>query len=69
MIILYTVFGYLAVGVLVTVPFLINGIGLVDEAAKESPWTVKLTLLPGCVVFWPVVLQKYIHAVKQERHD
>jgi membrane-anchored glycerophosphoryl diester phosphodiesterase (GDPDase) len=69
MIILYAVTGYLGAGLIFAIPFLIYGIGALDEAAKESPWSVKLTLLPGCIVFWPILLKKYIRVLKYGRHD
>lgn len=69
MFILYAVTGYLGGGVLFAVPFLLYGIGTIDETAKESPWSVKLTLLPGCIVFWPILLKKYIYALKYGRDD
>lgn len=69
MIILYVVLGYLAAGILFAIPFLLIGITAIDKGAKESPWTFRLMLLPGCIVFWPVLLKKYVNAVKYGRHD
>jgi hypothetical protein len=69
MMILYAVIGYLGAGLLFAIPFLIRGIGVIDEAAQASPWSFKLTLLPGCIVFWPILLKKYIYALKYGRDD
>ncbi|MEO7988799.1 MAG: hypothetical protein ABI663_04605 [Chryseolinea sp.] len=68
MIILYFVGTYLVFGFLFSMLFLFNWIYKVDEAAHETPWTFKLTLLPGCMVFWPVLLKKFL-LTKRNHHD
>ena len=37
-----------------------------DDASNETPWAFKLTILPGCIVFWPVLFKKYLDAKKDK---
>ena len=53
---------YLLLGVLFVIPFLIRGIRKVDEAAHGSTTGFKLIIIPGVIVFWPVLLSKWIKA-------
>ncbi len=46
--------GWLAVGVLVGIPFLILGLERVDPSAKGS-WLFRPILLPGVAALWPIV--------------
>lgn len=58
--VLYSVFMYIVIGALLCIPFLSRFIDKVDEGAIGSPWTFRLAILPGCVVFWPVLLIKFL---------
>jgi hypothetical protein len=51
---------YLAAGVLFAVFFLNRGIQKIDTAAHGSGWGFRLIILPGVIVFWPVLLIKWI---------
>lgn len=51
--------GWLAIGLVVALPFLTLGVGRIDPAARGA-WTFRLLALPGCVVLWPVVLRNWI---------
>jgi len=62
MIILYLVGIYLILGFLFSIAFVLKWIHVIDDASDETPWTFKLTILPGCVVFWPVLFRKYLEA-------
>lgn len=42
---------------------------MVDEGAHGSGWGFRLIIIPGIVVFWPLLLRKWIAAVKKEKHD
>jgi hypothetical protein len=53
---------YLAAGVLFAVFFLNRGIQKIDTAAHGSGWGFRLIILPGIIVFWPVLLIKWIKA-------
>lgn len=60
---------YLAVGLIFAVAFIIKGLKMVDEGAHGSGWGFRLIIIPGIVVFWPLLLRKWIAAVKKEKHD
>ena len=51
---------YLAVGVLFVIPFLIKGLNKVDEGAHGSTIGFKIIIIPGVIVFWPVLLSKWM---------
>lgn len=57
--------GYLIAGCLFAIPFLIKGVTTIDEGATGSRWSFRLIILPGTIVFWPLLLKKWIKACKQ----
>ena len=59
MIIIYVALAYLSLGIIFSIPFLVKWVHQVDEATYESGIAFKLTILPGCIIFWPVLLKKY----------
>jgi len=46
---------YLAVGLLFAVYFVGRGAAGTDPAARNSPITFRLLILPGAVVLWPIL--------------
>ena len=56
---------YLAMGLLFVIPFLWKGITKVDEGALKSTFGFKIIIIPGVVVFWPVLLKRWRKALKQ----
>ena len=56
---------YLAAGVLFAVFFLNKGLQKMDTAAHGSGWGFRLIILPGVIVFWPVLLNKLIKVKKR----
>ena len=51
---------YLVLGVLFVVPFLLKGLTKVDTSAHGGTIGFKLILIPGVIVFWPVLLNKWM---------
>ena len=51
---------YLVLGVLFVIPFLMKGLNKVDEGANGSTIGFKIIIIPGVIVFWPVLLSKWI---------
>ena len=49
---------YLAAGVLVAVALLLGGLRRIDTAAAAAPMRVKLLLVPGMIVLWPLMLRR-----------
>ena len=60
--VLWTLGAYLSIGLAVGVPFVVAGIGRVDPAARRTPWTFKLIVLPGVVALWPFVAARWAAA-------
>jgi len=50
---------YLAAGLLFAVPFIADGVQTIDPAAARGSWGFRLLILPGSVVFWPLLLQRW----------
>jgi len=63
-IILILVLVYLLLGVLFVLPFLLKGLTKVDTGAHGGSIGFKLIIIPGVIVFWPVLLRKWIKAGK-----
>ena len=50
---------YLLLGVLFVIPFLMKGLTKVDEGAHGGTVGFKIIIIPGVIVFWPVLLNKW----------
>jgi len=55
---------YLAAGLVFAVPFVIKGVTRIDENAVGSKWGFRLIIIPGSIVFWPLLLRKWLKANK-----
>ena len=51
---------YLAVGSLCAVAFVAWGAQAIDPAAKAMPIAVRLLILPGAAVLWPLLAFKWL---------
>ncbi|MEM9478264.1 MAG: hypothetical protein AAGA58_01240 [Verrucomicrobiota bacterium] len=51
---------YLLLGLLVAVPFAFIGAKRIDPAATGGTWGFKLLVIPGAMVFWPLLLKRWI---------
>lgn len=60
---------YLLAGLLFAIPFVIKGVTRIDEGAHGSKWGFRIIIIPGTIVFWPVLLKKWIKALKEKKHD
>ena len=49
---------YFAVGVVVAIALLLGLAARFDALAAQAPWHVKLVLLPGMAVLWPILAAK-----------
>ena len=59
-IILVTVALYLFAGLVFAVPFVIKGVTKIDEGAHGSKWGFRIIIIPGTIVFWPLLLKKWL---------
>jgi hypothetical protein len=51
---------YLAIGIFFAIPFVVKWVEQIDTSAVQSHWTFRLLILPGVVLFWPILLRKWI---------
>lgn len=51
---------YLLVGFIFSIPFVIKGVTRIDESARGSTWGFRIIIIPGTIVFWPLLLKKWI---------
>lgn len=65
-IILLIIAAYLSAGLLFAVPFVLKGVTRIDEGAVGSGWGFRLMILPGTIVFWPLLLKKWMKATKRK---
>ena len=68
-IILIIVLIYLILGVLFVIPFLLKGITKVDEGAHGGSFGFKLIIIPGVIVFWPFLLNKWIKKINRREQE
>jgi len=50
---------YAAAGVIFAVPFVVHGVTRIDPLGAGSPWSFRLLIIPGTVVFWPLLLLRW----------
>jgi hypothetical protein len=55
---------YLAMGFLFAIPFVIKGVNKVDEGAHGGSIGFRIIIIPGTMVFWPLLLKKWLKAAK-----
>jgi hypothetical protein len=46
-------------GLLFAIPFLIAGVGRIDSQAAGTGLGFRLIILPGVVIFWPLLLRRW----------
>lgn len=66
-----TIVAYLLLGILFAVPFAFLGAKHVDPAAEKGSFIFKLLIIPGSVVFWPLLLKRWIrreHPTEKSAH-
>jgi hypothetical protein len=57
---------YLLCGVLFAIPFVVKGVQIIDpDGAHEAKWGFRVIIIPGTIIFWPLLLKKWIKAKKQ----
>src|SRR5687767_4994140 len=56
---------YLAGGLVVAIPFALVGARKIDPHAAHGSWGFRLLIIPGAMVFWPLLLRRWIRGIKQ----
>lgn len=51
---------YLALGFVFGVIFAFAGAKSIDASAASGSWGFKLLIIPGCSVFWPYLLKRWM---------
>lgn len=51
---------YLGIGLVFAVWFIASGVDKIDDGMHGTPWKLRLLLLPGSALLWPVLLKKYL---------
>lgn len=59
---------YLIAGLVFAIAFVTKGVSQIDEAAEESGWGFRLIIVPGTIVFWPILLKKWM-STSQKKYD
>ena len=54
--------GYLAVGFLFAIAFVISGVRRVDSTAADGTWGFRLIILPGAMALWPLLAIRWWRA-------
>ena len=67
-IILFVIEVYLALGLLFSIPFVIKGVPVIDpDGAQGTKWTFRVIIIPGTIIFWPVLLRKWINTKRTNK--
>jgi hypothetical protein len=67
-IILWAAAAYLAIGLMVGVPFVVRGVHCIDPAARGTSLAFRLLILPGSVALWPWTVGRWLHPTKEVGH-
>jgi hypothetical protein len=63
---IFTIVGiYLICGFLFALAFVFKGARVIDEGAKDSTLGFKIIIIPASMVFWPLLLVKWVRASKK----
>jgi len=54
---------YLAGGLAFAIPFVFTGVKRIDPHAAHGSWGFRLLIIPGTMVFWPLLLRRWIKGV------
>jgi len=58
---------FLLAGMLFVFFFLARGLQKIDEGAHGSSIGFRIIIIPGCIVFWPVLLRRWVQVIITEK--
>ncbi|HYE73278.1 MAG TPA: hypothetical protein VEF04_08105 [Blastocatellia bacterium] len=58
---------YLVAGIVFAVPFLMRGVEQVDEGAQGTGVWFRMTILPGVILLWPLMVQRWRAAIQTDQ--
>jgi hypothetical protein len=61
----YTLAGYVGLGLMFAVPFVCLGVQRLDSDAQGSGIGFRLLILPGVAAFWPLLLRRWMRGVTE----
>jgi hypothetical protein len=53
---------YAATGAIFAAAFIARGVDMVDARAGGAGWGFRLLIFPGCVLFWPLLVRRWVQA-------
>ena len=56
---------HLVCGLLFAIPFALFGAPKIDSHARHGSWGFRLLIMPGTMVFWPLLLRRWLAGVRQ----
>ena len=60
---------YFLFGFLFAILFVIKGVEKIDEEAHGGTLGFRIIIIPGAMVFWPLLMRKWIKSTNQTGHD
>ncbi|MCZ6673926.1 MAG: hypothetical protein O7C75_13420 [Verrucomicrobia bacterium] len=51
---------YLAIGFVFGILFAFAGAKSIDPSAADGTWGFKILIIPGCAIFWPYLLKRWL---------
>ena len=64
---LVAITAYLIAGIVFTIFFQAKGLSKIDEGVHGSSWGFRIIIIPGCIVFWPVLLKKWMKKARTSK--
>ncbi len=58
---------FLLAGILFVFFFLARGLQKIDEGVHGSSIGFRIIIIPGCIVFWPVLLRRWLQVIREEK--
>jgi hypothetical protein len=58
---------FILAGMLFVFFFLARGLQKIDAGIHGSSIGFRIIIIPGCIVFWPVLLRKWFQVVREEK--
>jgi hypothetical protein len=55
---------YLVCGLIAAIPFALVGVKKIDPHAAHGSWGFRLLIIPGTMIFWPVLLRRWARGVR-----
>ena len=66
---LVAITAYLIAGIVFTIFFQAKGLSKIDEGVHGSSWGFRIIIIPGCIVFWPVLLKKWMKITRTSKEE